>query len=154
MFRLKCRKFVELIRRYSDLQNLPVQRSSKNSNGHADVVDGEVFEQDMDMDENVSEEARWGDSMDTDSQVSGMKSEQLLQEAMEYGQVLMQEYREESNEYKKRLEEVFSLIAYHDAKNSIHGHLLDPKGRVAVAEELNSAILGEFLIPKRCYQTR
>ena len=146
VFRLKCRKFVELIRRYSDLQNLPTQKSSKTTNGHADVVDGEVFEQDMDMDDNISEEAKWGDSMDTDSQGSGMKSEQLLQEAMEYGQVLMQEYREERNEYKKRLEEVFSLIAYHDARNSIHGHLLDPKGRVAVAEELNSAILGEFPI--------
>ena len=45
---------------------------------------------------------------------------------------------------KKMLDDIFSLVAYSDPKRSVHGHYLDPAGRVAVAEELNSAILGRF----------
>jgi hypothetical protein len=96
----------------------------------------------MELDEQMNEGDQW-DDMDTEDAENTMRYEQLLQEAMMYGQVLVQEYRDESREYKRTLEQVFSLIAYPDAKASIHGHLLDPKGRVAVAEELNSAILGE-----------
>lgn len=96
----------------------------------------------MELDEQMNEGDQW-DEMDTEDAENNMRYEQLLQEAMMYGQVLMQEYRDENREYKRTLEQVFSLIAYSDAKSSVHGHLLDPKGRVAVAEELNSAILGK-----------
>lgn len=91
----------------------------------------------MELDEQMNEGDQW-DEMDTEDVE---RDEPLLQEAMRYGQVLMQEYRE----YKRTLDQFFSLIAYPDAKSSVNGHLLDPKGRVAVAEELNSAILGTFL---------
>lgn len=97
----------------------------------------------MELDEQMNEGDQW-EEMDTEDAENNMRYEQLLQEAMMYGQVLVQEYRDESREYKRTLEQVFSLIAYPDAKSSVHGHLLDPKGRVTVAEELNSAILGEF----------
>lgn len=142
VFRLKCRKFVELIRKCADTQTLPPDRAAKSSNGLLHASDTEVFEQDMELDEQMNEGDQW-DEMDTEDAENNMRYEQLLQEAMMYGQVLVQEYRDESREYKRTLEQVFSLIAYPDAKSSIHGHLLDPKGRVAVAEELNSAILGE-----------
>ncbi len=62
---------------------------------------------------------------------------------MSYGQTLVREYRDEKREYRKTLEDIFSLIAYDDAKSSVHGHLLETGGRVQVAEELNSAILGK-----------
>jgi hypothetical protein len=91
----------------------------------------------MELDEQMNEGNQW-DEMDVEN---NMGDEPLLQEAMRYGQVLTREYRE----YKRTLDQVLSLIAYDDAKSSVHGHLLDPKGRVAVAEELNSAILGTFL---------
>ena len=146
VFRLKCRKFVELIRKCSDTQTLPADRAAKSSNGHSHASDTEVFEQDMDLDEQMNEGDQW-DEMDTEDAENNRRYEQLLQEAMMYGQVLVQEYRDESREYKRTLEQVFSLIAYPDAKSSVHGHLLDPKGRVAVAEELNSAILGESNSP-------
>jgi hypothetical protein len=42
------------------------------------------------------------------------------------------------------LDDIFSLVAYQDPKRSVHGHYLDPAGRVAIAEELNSAILGQW----------
>ena len=118
----------------------------KSSNGHSHASDTDVFEQDMEMDEQMNEGDQW-DEMETEDVENNMRDEQLLQEAMMYGQVLMQEYRDENREYKRTLDQVFSLIAYSDAKSSVHGHLLDPKGRVAVAEELNSAILGTFLSP-------
>ena len=75
----------------------------------------------------------------------------LLQEAMAYGQILMREYRDEKKAWQQTLEDIFSLIAYDDAKASVHGHLLEPGGRIAVAEELNSAILGKPILPLACY---
>lgn len=98
----------------------------------------------MEVDEQMNEGDQW-DEMDTEDVENNMRDEPLLQEAIRYGQELVQEYRDENREYKRTLDQVFSLIAYRDAKSSVHGHLLDPKGRVAVAEELNSAILGTFL---------
>ncbi len=137
---------MELIRRYSDIQDGPADKAGKAANGHSHANDEDVFEQDMDLDEPNNDSDAW-EKMDTEEAENAMRAEQLLQEAMTYGQVLMQEYRDESREYKRTLEDVFSLIAYPDAKSSVHGHLLEPKGRVAVAEELNSAILGESTLP-------
>ncbi|EEH48242.1 uncharacterized protein PADG_04326 [Paracoccidioides brasiliensis Pb18] len=66
----------------------------------------------------------------------------LLHEAILYGQELQADYPgDERREYKRALDDIFSLVAYPDPKSSVHGHLLEPSGRVAVAEELNSAIL-------------
>lgn len=143
VFRLKCRKFVELIRRCSDIQNAPAERVGKSTNGHSQTNDDDVFEQDMELDEPANDDGEAWERMDTEDAENTMKYERHLQETMEYGRILMQEYRDESREYARTLNDVFSLIAYDDAKSSIHGHLLDPTGRVAVAEELNSAILGE-----------
>ena len=104
----------------------------------------------MELDEQMNEGEQW-EEMDTEDVENNMRDGQLLQEAMMYGQLLMQEYRDENREYKRTLDQVLSLIAYSDAKSSVHGHLLDPKGRVSVAEELNSAILGKsfFLVRKK-----
>lgn len=67
----------------------------------------------------------------------------LLHEAILYGQELQADYPgDERREYKRALDDIFSLVAYPDPKSSVHGHLLEPSGRVPVAEELNSAILG------------
>ena len=142
VFRLKCRKFVELIRRCSDIQNLPVEKASKSANGTSHTTGRDEFEQDMELDDQMNDGEEW-DQMETEEAENAMKYQQLLQEAMGYGQILMREYRDE-REYRKTLDDIFSLIAYDDAKSSVHGHLLDPTGRVAVAEELNSAILGMY----------
>ena len=148
VFRLKCRKYVELIRKCSDLQSTPEKEVRTMSNGHSHALGGAVFEQDMELDDQMSGGDEW-DKMDTEEAENAMKYQELLREAMEYGQVLMREYRDERRECRKALENIFSLIAYDDAKSSVHGHLLDPAGRVAVAEELNSAILGNFYDGKR-----
>lgn len=142
LFRLKCRKFVELIRRCSEIQTMQAEKASKSTNGHSRTSHIDVFEQDMELDDQITEGDEW-ERMDTEEEAeSTMRYAEILEEAMGYGQQLRQEYRDEGKEYKKPLDEVFSLIAYDDAKASVYGHLLDPKGRVTVAEELNSAILG------------
>ena len=136
VFRLKCRKFIELIRKTIELQtqNSPIPGST--TNGHSQDTD--VFDQDMEMDgSNDGEE--W-DKMDTEEASSSIKYQELVQEAMEYGQMLNREYRDDKPK-KKALDDAFSLWAYDDAKSSVHGHLLESSGRVPVAEELNAAIL-------------
>lgn len=176
VFQLKCRKYVEMIRRCSELQN-PIPASvnttnfEKNStiNGHTDVFDEDMeLDDENDDDDNEDEneddnesfqmanttnsdapaEATEEEDDDDDDEhditsIEPAKYDELLQEAMSYGQTLMREYRDEKREYRKTLEDIFSLIAYDDAKASVHGHLLETGGRVQVAEELNSAILGE-----------
>ena len=141
VFRLKCRKWVELIRRSSDLQNQEPERRVKSSNGHSKTPVEDVFDQDMELDDHDQHED-W-DKMETEEAEIAMKYQELMSQAMEYGQVLMQEYRDEKREYSDKLREIFSLMAYDDPKTSVHGHLIDPSGRVMVAEELNSAILGK-----------
>jgi len=82
------------------------------------------------------------DAMDMEESDYGMKYQDLPHEAVQYGRELQADYPgDERREYKKTLDDIFSLVAYPDPKSSVHGHLLDPSGRVPVAEELNSAIL-------------
>lgn len=139
VFRLKCRKFIELARRCSELQNRPTEKSVKSMNGQPRNTVGDVFEHEMELDDQTDDQEDW---MDTEESDNHTKYQELLQETMDYGQLLQREYRDEpSREYKKTLEDTFSLMAYDDAKSSVFGHLLEPSGRVPVAEELNSAIL-------------
>ena len=121
-FKLRCRKFLEMMRRSNELSNRP---SSANSNEHA------VFDHEMELDD------------DTDSSAFNT----LLTEAVQYGQQLRADYpNDENGGDKKLLDDIFSLVAYPDPKRSVNGHYLETKGRVAVAEELNSAILGMFFL--------
>lgn len=70
---------------------------------------------------------------------------QLMDEAMDYGQVLRREYRDvKVGEYTTTLQNIFSLIIYDEPRVGVHGHLLDINGRAKVAEEVNSAILGKL----------
>lgn len=80
-----------------------------------------------------------------DQRDGGAGSGDLTQVALRYGQSLEAEYaNDDSIEVRQALEEIFSLIAYQNPlKESKVAHLLDRKGRVAVAEELNSVILRE-----------
>jgi len=72
-----------------------------------------------------------------------MDYDKLLQETILEGQKLQADFKDDQRrEIAKALEEAFSLMAYEDPRNAAEvSHLLDPSGRVAVAEEVNSAIL-------------
>jgi hypothetical protein len=79
---------------------------------------------------------------------SSMSSENLLIAALEFGQELKAEFCNDARPaVKKALDDTFALIAYQDARESIVGGLMEGKGRMEIAEEINSAILGESCIP-------
>ncbi|KAK5992403.1 Ran-binding protein 9 [Cladobotryum mycophilum] len=130
-FKLRCRKFIEMVRKAAQLSMV---YESKSSNGHS--------AQEMDLDESHG----WGDNMmDTDS---GDQAELMRLETnmLEYGQTLQAEYSNDPRkEISKALNEIWALVAYRNPlKEPQVSHLLDRKGRAAVAEELNSAILSSL----------
>ncbi|KAM3477215.1 hypothetical protein MY5147_002817 [Beauveria neobassiana] len=128
-FKLRCRKFIEMVRKAAQLNML----AEAAENGSA---------QDMDMDAN-------GDGYEWDDAPVAQNESEVLdleRDMLEYGQALQAEYAEDSRkEVGKALDEIWSLIAYRNPlKEPQVSHLLTRKGRVVVAEELNSAILSSL----------
>lgn len=126
-----------MVRRSAELNH----SSGKRSNGHAlDDIPNE-----MDVDENG-----YSDQMETEDGLDAAAPDQddLLQETIQYGQQLEAEFKDGAGrEVKKSLNEVFALLAYPNPLEVKEiAHLLDRKGRVAVAEELNSAILCKWFL--------
>lgn len=102
------------------------------------------FAQDMELDDQVNGSGQSNGVSKPEEPDSHSQYNQLIVDYMDYGQELQREYRDvEDREFSQTLLDIFSLVAYDDPRESVHGHLLDPSGRVAVAEELNSAILGK-----------
>lgn len=141
-FRLRCRKFIEMIRREAET-NLVGAGGPKGTanirNGHRQPPAVEDMELDEDME---------------DLDGAQDQQEDLTEDALRYGQTLLYEYKDDDRaEVHQALNEIFGLMAYgNPLKEPKAAHLLDRKGRVAVAEELNSAILRESL-PSRFSHT-
>lgn len=131
------------MRQSNDLSTAAAAKRGKTASNGAS--DGAGFDQEMEVDDGDGWEA---DGMDTDDPEMAAKFQTLLTEAVQYGQALRMDYpTDERGGNKKMLDDIFSLVAYPDPRRSVHGHYLDPAGRVAVVEELNSAILGSSLCP-------
>lgn len=133
-FRLRCRRFIEMVRKAAQLNML---NDSKKSNGHATEAP-----HDMDLDMNGSESTVWA-TLDADAVENSAELVELERSMLEYGQSLQAKYANDPRkEVAKALNEIWALVAYRNPlKEPQVSHLLDRKGRVAVAEELNSAIL-------------
>lgn len=147
-FKLRCRKFLEMMRKSNELSMAAAAKRSKtSSNGVSDGNAG--YGQEMEVDDQMHDGDGWeADGMDTDNPEAAAKFQALLTEAVQYGQQLRMDYpTDERGGNKKMLDDIFSLVAYPDPRRSVHGHYLDPAGRVAVAEELNSVILGKLPPP-------
>ena len=147
---MKCRKWVELISKANDLRSREESShtSRRISNGYKGSAVADEFAQDMELDEQprAVPETNGTKAAGTESG-RNRQYDHLLAEAMEYGQELQRDYRDSPDGEQKALLDIFSLVAYDNPRESVHGSLLDRKGRVAVAEELNSAILGKFTVP-------
>ncbi|KAJ3463130.1 hypothetical protein FSOLCH5_012814 [Fusarium solani] len=131
-FRLRCRRFIELVRKAAQLNML---NETKNSNGHG----SNAAPQSMDIDLSGSDTAAW----EADGGENAAELAELERSMLEYGQKLQEEYANDPRkEVSKALNEIWALVAYQNPlKEPQVSHLLDRRGRVAVAEELNSAIL-------------
>lgn len=165
-FRLRCRKFIEMIRREAEInsslqeagvkaksssqsQHHPESDTQRTYNQHAGGGEDEMMtegeEEMMDTEEDGTEEhsTRTGNPEDEAMGMSADRVSDLCQDALQYGQELRDEFKDDSSpEVSKHLNEIFALMAYPNPLEVKEvAHLLDRKGRVAVAEELNSAIL-------------
>ena len=144
-FRLRCRKFVEMIRQSTELLDGSMSKQTKQTNGHSTAILDD-FEPEMDLDEQTNSADDW-DKMETEEADSGLTYQGLLDMTLTYGRELKYEFK---NDHSKQVEnafrDIFSMFAYEDPRKSPTAHLLDQAGRVPVAEELNSAILGMFLL--------
>ncbi|KAF3058523.1 hypothetical protein GL218_05464 [Daldinia childiae] len=132
-FKLRCRTFIEMVRKSAEISN----SNTKKSNGHP--YDDTLNK--MDVDENGFPDQMEEDVLDTQT-----NQEDWLVKAVQYGQSLQEDFRDDTRpETTKTLNEVFSLLAYPNPLEVKEvAPLLDRKGRVAVAEELNSAILSSL----------
>jgi len=137
-FKLRCRKFIEMVRQAAEMR---IALEGKKSNGH---VTNDYHAQDMDLDLNGAENGTSYDHMDSEDGARKLLGiEELELETLMYGQSLQAEYKDDPRrEVTEALENIYALLAYtNPLKEKDVSHLLDKKGRVAVAEELNSAIL-------------
>ncbi|MCJ1322701.1 Ran-binding protein 9 [Xylographa vitiligo] len=136
-FRLRCRKFVEMMRESTELLSGSSEKRSKPPNGHAE----EFFGQAMELDEPVANGEDW-DRMETEEMDNSRKYEEILNETLRYAQELKYEYKDDpSKEVKNTLESIFAMFAYEDPRKSPTAAVIKNSGRIPVAEELNSAIL-------------
>ncbi|MCJ1415487.1 hypothetical protein MMC32_001819 [Xylographa parallela] len=136
-FRLRCRKFVEMMRESTELLSGSSEKRSKLPNGHAE----EVFGQAMELDDPVANGEDW-DRMETEEMDNSRKYEEILNETLRYAQELKYEYKDDpSKEVKNTLESIFAMFAYEDPRKSPTAAVIKNSGRIPVAEELNSAIL-------------
>jgi len=152
-FRLRCRKYIEMIKRSTEFQEASISPAKRmhaaNGRVHDDYSD--VFDHQMELDEQLGAHRThngtsiledWESAMDT-SEDPSVNSIKLIEEALHYGQELKAEFQNDPRkEVKRALDETLALIAYADPRDSPLSGLLEEKERVPVAEELNGAILG------------
>lgn len=119
---------------------LRMSNDQRKSNGHGP---------DMELDLTDTDNAGWDVTMETDESRDQSELLELERDMLEYGQLLQAEYANDSRrEVSQALGDIWALVAYSNPlKEPLVSHLLDKKGRVAVAEELNSAILRKSQTP-------
>ncbi len=172
-FRLRCRKFIEMTRRCTELSaaasssptTVTKSVESLGSNGHTenggiDVEDipdqqQEPLDTQMELDDQLhreaskslipSEDVDMDASQELPSKLTSLKHDELQTQTIAYGQELQATFGNDSRlQTRKQLNEIFAIMAYTNPSESVVGPLLDPRGRVQIAEDLNSAILGMF----------
>ena len=136
-----------MIRQSTELLDGSTSKQKKSVNGHSIAISDDEFEPEMDIDEQTNSADDW-DEMDTEEADSGLKYQGLLDMTLTYGRELKYEFRNDRSKHvENAFRDIFSMFAYEDPRKSPTAHLLDQAGRVPVAEELNSAILGRRLFP-------
>ncbi|KAJ8105068.1 hypothetical protein OPT61_g10403 [Boeremia exigua] len=150
-FKLRCRKFIEMIRECNELNtqcqsphtskrsatSIPTKRNST-------ATDEYDFQMELDEQFGVNNPTPSLDDIDVEDELEDKQTKlaQLTANTIAYGQELRAEFANDlRKEVKQALNDTFALIAYENARESSLAPLLETDGRVPVAEELNSAIL-------------
>jgi hypothetical protein len=137
-------------------QSQPAPASfSKHSAGKRHSAATDEYDFEMELDEQLGvhnppltlgkDQGQYLDEDEDDIEQTRRKALQLTEDTLKYGMELQSEFANDPRrEVKQALHDTFALIAYEDVRDSALAPLLDAAGRVPVAEELNSAILGTF----------
>lgn len=141
-FQLRCRKFVEMIRKGAEILDDPTEKKLKSMNGNSAAVSDDDFEPEMELDDQSNSVDDW-DKMETEEADNDSMYQDHINDTLRYGRELRYEFKDDRSKYvEDAFKDIFAMFAYPDPRKSPTSHLLDRGGRVPVAEELNSAILG------------
>lgn len=165
-FRLKCRKFIEMMREiteYLDSASTPSSKPLKHPpkpskaqplNGHHTTAHSDDdFDPDMDLDDpplgingsNSNGQPTLENEVNASlsAEEARAKHQELLHHLVFYGQELKQQFKaDQSRSVTDNMTEIFAMFQYPDPREGPQAYLLDPKQRTPVAEAVNSAILG------------
>lgn len=131
-----------MIRQSAELLDPPIDKRGKSQNGNSMTATDDDFEPDMELDDPPNGSEHW-DKMETEEPDMSTNYQELLQDTVRYGQELRNEFRDDRSKISvETFRDMWSFYAYDDPRTSPIAHMLDRSGRVPVAEELNSAILG------------
>ncbi|PFH54698.1 hypothetical protein AMATHDRAFT_134637 [Amanita thiersii Skay4041] len=153
LFKLRCRKFVELVLEASELKKRLRTSQSKPS------VDDDVMEMSMDVDDDITIARHSDNAMGTNGFVSsttystwpekGKESattlvEQALSRAIAYGQVLANDYKADTrSEVRQLFKRTFAIVAWDDPREAggLVAEVVSLEARINLANELNQTIL-------------
>jgi hypothetical protein len=170
-FRLKCLKFIEMMRQSIGEPEPSDKRRGKRRSTFD--YDDDVFNHEMELDEQqhnhhsngTTGAAEWGsgsamhldgadalydaeqddEDEDMDNNRKGKRSSVIVHDLLTYGQKLKAEYdNDPRREIQDELQRTLGLISYGNPKQSVLKDLLEVRKRMSIAEELNSAILGKL----------
>lgn len=139
----------------------PSKRSTASTQNKRNSTATDEYDFEMELDEQLgvhNPTPSWdnkdeNEELDDEDEIEDKetKREQMTQDTIAYGMELRAEFANDPRrEVKRALEDTFALIAYENVGESALAPLLETAGRVPVAEELNSAILGSFSASGPC----
>ncbi|KIL70599.1 hypothetical protein M378DRAFT_183229 [Amanita muscaria Koide BX008] len=152
LFRLRCRKFVELVLEASELKK---KNKEKQVIMEVDgTVEAEWEGMDIDDDSRVSsvDDTHTSDYIHAKAPVRSGKGresttasvEQALNNAIAYGQSLANDYKADTRpEVKQMFRRTFAIVAFDDPREAggVVAEVVSPDARINLANELNQAIL-------------
>jgi hypothetical protein len=159
-FRLKCLKFLEIMRLSLEEQTRIIEKPKSRIPGSFDYDDDVFSSHEMELDESRTnghgnQEWNSGSGMqidDDDMVVDKGKGRSVTNiDLFTYGQKLQKEYAIDTRKgVREELQKTLGLIAYTNVHESPLKELLDVANRRAIAEDLNKAILGKYPTLPRC----
>lgn len=140
LFKLRSRKFVELIRK-SIPGNIDIEMTDAVTSNASNVSTTELTAESNNIMPVTDATSSSLSSSSSNTDNNGSNSSILV--AIEYGQKLRQDYKNDERPFVvEHLSNIFSLLAYEDPSTSREfSYLLDREELIPLAEELNSTLL-------------